>query len=468
MITFWVLLLLTCSVVLHAQDNQKEILITGTLESKEFQFSFSATSNADSLSSLTFDGFNLVVFGESSTKFHNHPEYPKLLDERAERELRLKRPQDAKFFEKQNFGLSLSPEEVSFDDSGNIDVRGNTKGSFGLLRALYPVPYECDERNNVCDDEPTRKTDVYVTGRISSSGGIRNDVENIVRWNEDGRVHTLKWDFEYSVESKLTREERSLGFKDYTLKSSTQKRFLQQIEVTAALLSKTPAFVVWSRLKVQPIGIEEPPTSFCTGGPPCFCCTMVWLPDYWPTGNKGLNFGKPQADNQWSKAKVTFNWLPLINITDGGYKIIDSDLEEDYFFATYSDSTAVEIFFMYQFDPVTKHGGGFTRGGGTADAKIMSNEFMIDDCPGVDVTHLAHELGHVLDLAHPLDTSNPNRMASSTNTLMCPSGYCNDNPQRNSFENQQNKNNPLLTFYLGPADPADDCTSTATNCGACP
>ena len=100
---------------------------------------------------------------------------------------------------------------------------------------------------------------------------------------------------------------------------------------------------------------------------------------------------------------------------------------------------------------MSKYGGGFTVYSGTASAHIVSTglftslpnsprlpsyfslsilifftEYMIDDCYK-DFTHIAHELGHVLGLPHPTAG------ISSTNTLMCPSGYCNDNPQRNSY-----------------------------------
>ena len=53
---------------------------------------------------------------------------------------------------------------------------------------------------------------------------------------------------------------------------------------------------------------------------------------------------------------------------------------------------------------------------------------------GVDFTHLAHELGHVLGLRHPDAPATASAVPANTGTLMCPSGFNNDNPKVNSKE----------------------------------
>jgi hypothetical protein len=55
----------------------------------------------------------------------------------------------------------------------------------------------------------------------------------------------------------------------------------------------------------------------------------------------------------------------------------------------------------------------------------------------------------------------------STATRMCPSGWHNDNPKRNSVDNENHMDNPLLTFSLKAIGPAPDCSSSA-DCGPCP
>ena len=78
------------------------------------------------------------------------------------------------------------------------------------------------------------------------------------------------------------------------------------------------------------------------------------------------------------------------------------------------------------------------------------------------VTVTAHEVGHAIGLPHPDGTP-----GVSTNTLMCPSGWMNDNPQLNSEENEDNLSSPLFTFSLKLRTAGPDCTDSA-DCGWCP
>jgi hypothetical protein len=104
---------------------------------------------------------------------------------------------------------------------------------------------------------------------------------------------------------------------------------------------------------------------------------------------------------------------------------------------------------------------GATYSSGLAGAKIISTDQNVD---GVDLTHLAHELGHALSLMHP---GTGTAKDGSTGTLMCPSGFNNDNPKINSQENKDRVSNPMLTFALKLVTAGPDCTNSAT-CGACP
>ena len=186
-----------------------------------------------------------------------------------------------------------------------------------------------------------------------------------------------------------------------------------------------------------------------------------------PTGGS-LAFGLPGAETQWGKADVIFDVRDWQTVTNGDWKISSSDDEEDDIRASVEDDDCIEIFFVENFDPVEDHGGGATWGGGLASSQIITSD---GNNNGIDFTHLAHELGHVMTLKHPGEgfptASLPYRYDGSSGTLMCPSGWMNDNPAINSQENKDNISNPLFTFSFKAIGALPDCADSA-DCGACP
>ena len=184
--------------------------------------------------------------------------------------------------------------------------------------------------------------------------------------------------------------------------------------------------------------------------------------DATPTG-LGLAFGMPGANTQWNKADVIFQVRAWMVVTNAALKVATEGAEETTIRGTVDVADCIEVFFVENFDPVSLHGGGATWSSGTASAKIISSDG--NATFGVDLTHIAHELGHVLNMGHP---GAPNGLFNaSTNTLMCPSGWHNDNPKRNSRDNALNVSNPLLVFSLKAVSPGTDCNSSG-DCGACP
>jgi hypothetical protein len=184
--------------------------------------------------------------------------------------------------------------------------------------------------------------------------------------------------------------------------------------------------------------------------------------DLSPTG-AGLAFGMPGANTQWNKADITFQVRDWMVVTNSDLKVATEGAEEDQIRAAVNVNDCIEVFFVQNFSPEGLHGGGATWSSGTANAKIISSDG--NATFGVDLTHLAHELGHVLNMGHP---GNPNGLFdASRNTLMCPSGWHNDNPTRNSQANKTNVSNPLLTFALKAKSPGPDCTNNC-DCGSCP
>ena len=187
--------------------------------------------------------------------------------------------------------------------------------------------------------------------------------------------------------------------------------------------------------------------------------TFKFFPFFFHLSGDGLPFGQPGANTQWNKADVTFSYRDWITLFKSQYSTLTAS-ETGSLLSEVDVSDCIEVFFVDRFDPQTMFGGGATFGLGQASSKVISSDENADF--GVDLTHLAHELGHVLDLCHPGDCP-----GVSSGTLMCPSGFNNDNPKVNSQENKDNVSNPLLQFSLKFRTPGPDCQNSA-DCGACP
>lgn len=184
----------------------------------------------------------------------------------------------------------------------------------------------------------------------------------------------------------------------------------------------------------------------------------------------GLAFGMPGANKEWAKADVVFTVRDWETLWDDSYSTFD-EAEAANLMAEVDVDDCIEIFFVDDMTNTTRTnwGGGATFGGGSASAKIISSDENADF--GVDLTHLAHELGHVMTLKHPGQgfptADQPHRIDGNSGTLMCPSGFNNDNLEINSQGNADNINNPLFTFTLKVASAGPDCGDDA-DCGACP
>jgi hypothetical protein len=182
----------------------------------------------------------------------------------------------------------------------------------------------------------------------------------------------------------------------------------------------------------------------------------------------GLAFGLPGAKTQWKKADIVFNVRDWVSVYGPSYFTFSSS-EASAVRALYDADDCIEIFFADRFSPQAMWGGGATFGAGLHTSQIITSDENADF--GIDFTHLAHELGHVLTLMHPgLGFPNPSApylIDGTSGTLMCPSGFANDNPQVNSTDNKSNANNPLLTFTLKAISAGPDCNNNA-DCGPCP
>lgn len=176
----------------------------------------------------------------------------------------------------------------------------------------------------------------------------------------------------------------------------------------------------------------------------------------------GLSFGLPGARTQWRKGDVLFQVRPWITVTEPNLKTLGA-AEAVTLLATVQVDDCVEIFFAEVFSPEAMWGGGATFAGGQATTQIITSDAQVPF--GIDLTHLAHELGHAMTLKHP-GQATATRPAGSTGTLMCPSGYLNDNPDVNSSENRSNIANPLFRVRFARRGPLPDCANSA-DCGPC-
>jgi hypothetical protein len=205
------------------------------------------------------------------------------------------------------------------------------------------------------------------------------------------------------------------------------------------------------QLCIQPVNVLHYPT-----------------PPLKPSG-AGFDFGWPGAVREWSKAGVVFLVRDGKTLVREAYWDLAEHLETTGLRATVRDDDCIEVFLVNSIDTESLSGGGTAYGAGTASAQIVTSD--VNARNGVDRTHLAHELGHVLRLDHPPpDAVNAGLLPSSTGTLMCTSGLNNDNPSRNSRENRDLVQNPLIVFVAwDPGWPAvpPDC-GASSDCGGCP
>jgi len=185
-----------------------------------------------------------------------------------------------------------------------------------------------------------------------------------------------------------------------------------------------------------------------------------------------------RAHELWNKCGtvrcIKFSVNNPIYLNKPAYKILETEAEATTLMAEVNVADAVEVFVVSRMDFVCSWGGGACFSSGTASAKIVScdqqlsvpapcpcTSFCPATCPpcppcqtgAVNYYHLAHELGHALNLAHPPGPSG-SLAASTVGSNLEPSGFCCDNPNKQSAKNCRNASNPLL--YWGWAT----CTGT--------
>jgi hypothetical protein len=156
-----------------------------------------------------------------------------------------------------------------------------------------------------------------------------------------------------------------------------------------------------------------------------------------------------------------------IYVNNDAYRVLDNTSEANNLRAEVNVTNAVEVFLAERMATslACSWGGGACFSSGTASAKIVScDQQMAVPCPcpsactgycpcgaclcgAINPYHLAHELGHALDLAHPPGPSG-GLAATTVDSIMEPSGFCCDNPNAQSAKNCRNASNPLLSILF--------------------
>lgn len=279
-----------------------------------------------------------------------------------------------------------------------------------------------------------REDDFYVSARIPAHIDLELKLEQPLErlLNQDPQK------LRYTLRYRLIFEGSALG-DTKLMPIQSEAVFPQKVAELAPLLK----FEIARRLCLQPVRIKGSATDVSATG-------------------AGLTFGLPGAKTQWSKADVTFDVRAWKTIVNPALKIVDSSAEETQIRNAVQDDDCIEVFFVENFNPPDTHGGGATWASGTASAQIISSDG--NATGGIDFTHLAHELGHVLALGHP--SGSPGLVSGNTGTLMCPSGWRHDNPTKNSEGNKLHSGNPLLRLSIKARSAGPDCSSNS-DCGPC-
>jgi hypothetical protein len=165
-----------------------------------------------------------------------------------------------------------------------------------------------------------------------------------------------------------------------------------------------------------------------------------------------------RAYDLWNRCGTVHCIRILVNrpiyINNDVYRVLDDEAEVTRLRSEVNIDDAVEIFVVERFDSAlaVDWGGGGTWSSGTESAKIVTCDQQLDvpcpppcgygDCGDVNYNHLAHELGHVLNLDHP--DGSYGMGPSTPGSVMEGSGFCRDNPDRQSARNCRNASNPLL------------------------
>jgi len=224
--------------------------------------------------------------------------------------------------------------------------------------------------------------------------------------------------------------------------------FIREIRVRLVIILHWFVFEPAEALRIQPVFVGSGPSDPNASG-------------------SAFNTLMNHAHDMWNRCGdvrcIKFIVNEPIYVNNNAYKVLDNSSEAAAFRGEVDVANAIEVFVAREMSTslACSWGGGACFSSGTASAKIVScDQQMAVPCPcppactsycpcgsclcgAINPYHLAHELGHALDLAHPPGPSG-GLAATTVNSIMEPSGFCCDNPNAQSAKNCRNASNPLL------------------------
>ena len=224
---------------------------------------------------------------------------------------------------------------------------------------------------------------------------------------------------------------------------------IREIYVHIVVVIDWSLFEPTDYLRIQPVFIGSGPSDPTASGA-AFSTLMNYSHDMW----------NRCGDERCIKFVVN----EPIYVNNNAYKVLDNSSEAAALRAEVNIADAVEVFVAKEMSTslACSWGGGACFSSGTASAKIVScDQQMAVPCPcpsactsycpcgsclcgAINPYHLAHELGHALNLPHPSGASS----TSTVSSIMEPSGFCCDNPNAQSGKNCRNAANSLLFSSL--------------------
>lgn len=276
------------------------------------------------------------------------------------------------------------------------------------------------------------KNDMYSAFEISlDMPGARDDREQKIDPRSDTPGPTaIRTKAELSGRIVGELSPRAYKYQNFEgdLKVELPKEYAGRLGLSEAIEFKFKLPLIWfffapkKELLIQPVFISSSGATPPTGS------------DFYPL--------LARANKIWAKCCVGFRAKCPIYVDNQNYRIA-TQAEAIAFKDEISVDDAIEVFMVERLDPEDMWGGGATWSSGTANAKIISGD---NQLPGND-NHLAHELGHVLNLGHPGNAGS--LVDACAGSVMEPSGFFADNPEFQCRFNCRSASNPLLTSVPG-------------------